>query len=478
LKDDSLNKLSLKNGRLAKILNHKVVKAGSWYTFTNFFTMGISFLTLPIFTRLLSTADYGIANLYSSYLSIITIVFSLDLVGSVTMAKFDFKEDYDQFLSSTLFLAIISFTFFSAILLFFQDSFSKILDLDNTLIYLLIIHSFASFVQNFVFAKFRVEYNYKKISIIQIINSILGVVLAIVLITQVFKDNKYYGKILGGALPVIFFGFILMFYVLIKGKKFVNKEYWKYALIISLPLIFHSLAGIINAHFDRIAINKYIGAEETGIYSFAYNLGAIINVLWTSTNQAWVPWFYEKMDVLDFSTIQKRAKNFRDFFTLAYILILFLSPEIIKIMSDKAYWGGLSVVPFIFMAYYFNLMYSFEVNVEFYEKKTHMISIGTILAAALNVVLNIIFIPKYGYVAAAITTVVSNFALFIFHFFITNYWLKIKIFGMKFHMVSLLYVCVSTVAFLVLQNYLVLRLAVLALTLIFLYIKYKKRQID
>lgn len=153
------------------------------------------------------------------------------------------------------------------------------------------------------------------------------------------------------------------------------------------------------------------------------------------------------MDVSDFSTIQKRAKNFRDFFTLAYILILFLSPEIIKIMSDKAYWGGLSVVPFIFMAYYFNLMYSFEVNVEFYEKKTHMISIGTILAAALNVVLNIIFIPKYGYVAAAITTVVSNFALFIFHFFITNYWLKIKIFGMKFHMVSLLYVCVYRCVF-------------------------------
>ena len=141
MKDDSLNKLSLKNGRLAKILNHKVVKAGSWYTFTNFYD-GYFFLTLPIFTRLLSTADYGIANLYSSYLSIITIVFSLDLVGSVTMAKFDFKEDYDQFLSSTLFLAIISFTFFSAILLFFQNSFSKILDLDNTNIYLPIIHSF------------------------------------------------------------------------------------------------------------------------------------------------------------------------------------------------------------------------------------------------------------------------------------------------------------------------------------------------
>jgi len=103
----------------------------------------------------------------------------------------------------------------------------------------------------------------------------------------------------------------------------------------------------------------------------------------------------------------KEQENFRDLFTVAYIVILFLSPEIIKIVADKRYWIGLSVVPYIFMAYYFNLMYSFEVNVEFYVKKTHLIPIGTILSAALNVILNIIFIPKYGYVAAAITTVIS-----------------------------------------------------------------------
>jgi len=159
------------------------------------------------------------------------------------------------------------------------------------------------------------------------------------------------------------------YYPFLKGKKLVSKEYWKYALIISIPLIFHNLSGIVNAQFDRILINKYIGASETGIYSFAYNVGMIITVLWTSTNQAWVPWFFEKMGKEDHINIRKRAKNFRDFFTLVYILILFLSPEIIKIMADEAYWEGLYIIPFIFMAYYFNLMYSFEANIEFFTKK-------------------------------------------------------------------------------------------------------------
>jgi O-antigen/teichoic acid export membrane protein len=459
---------------IKNIFNNKVVKAGSWYTITNFFTKGLAFLTLPIFTRLLSTSDYGIVNIYNSYSSIITVIFSLDLVSSVQRGKFDFKENYNQFISSVLFLGMISFTGFSIIMLIFQDYFSKLLELDKILIYLLLVHSFFMFVETFVFAKFRVEYNYKKISIIQIIIAIASVLLGIILITRVFTEKSYYGQIIGKAIPVIFFGIILLVYTFLKGKKLVSKEYWKYALIISIPLIFHNLSGIVNAQFDRILINKYIGASETGIYSFAYNVGMIITVLWTSTNQAWVPWFFEKMGKEDHINIRKRAKNFRDFFTLVYILILFLSPEIIKIMADEAYWEGLYIIPFIFMAYYFNLMYSFEANIEFFTKKTHMIATGTILAAAVNVMLNIIFIPKYGYPAAAITTVISNFSLFMFHYLITNYILKIKIFGFKFHMISLIYVSLSTIVFIIFQKYLLLRIGIIVLGILFLYFKYRK----
>lgn len=457
-----------------ELLKSKVVKAGTWYTLTNFFTIGISFLTLPIFTRLLSTEDYGITSVYSSYLNIFVIVFSLDVVASIQRGKFDFKDNYNQFVSSVLFLGTISFIIFSLLILAFQSFFSKMLDLEPILLYVLLINAFFAFVQNLVLAKFRVEYNYKKISLIQIANSLIGVILSIILITRFFTNTKYLGRILGSSLPVIISGFILLLYIFTQGKEIINKIYWKYALIISVPLILHNLAGIINAQFDRIFINKYIGSSEAGIYSFAYNVGMIIDVLWASTNQAWVPWFYERMDANNYSAIRKRAKNFRDFFTLAYILILFVSPEIIKVMADKRYWDGLVIVPYIFMAYYFNLMYSFEVNVEFYTRKTHLISIGTILGAVINVVLNIVLIPKYGYVIAAVTTVISNFSLFVFHFIIVNYLLRIRIFGIRFHLVSLSYVVIATTVFMVFQNYLLMRISVLVLGTICLYSVYKR----
>lgn len=455
-----------------ELLKSKVVKAGTWYTLTNFFTIGISFLTLPIFTRLLSTEDYGITSVYSSYLNIFVIVFSLDVVASIQRGKFDFKDNYNQFVSSVLFLGTISFIIFSLLILAFQSFFSKMLDLEPILLYVLLINAFFAFVQNLVLAKFRVEYNYKKISLIQIANSLIGVILSIILITRFFTNTKYLGRILGSSLPVIISGFILLLYIFTQGKEIINKIYWKYALIISVPLILHNLAGIINAQFDRIFINKYIGSSEAGIYSFAYNVGMIIDVLWVSTNQAWVPWFYERMDANNYSAIRKRAKNFRDFFTLAYILILFVSPEIIKIMADKRYSDGLVIVPYIFMAYYFNLMYSFEVNVEFYTRKTHLISIGTILAAVINVVLNIVLIPKYGYLIAAVTTVISSFFLFVFHFIVVNYLLRIRIFGIRFHLVSLSYVVIATTVFMVFQNYLLIRISVLGT--ICLYSVYKR----
>ncbi|MGC3596088.1 oligosaccharide flippase family protein, partial [Enterococcus faecium] len=78
----------------------------------------------------------------------------------------------------------------------------------------------------------------------------------------------------------------------IKVTHFFDKKQWIYALKISLPLIPHSLAKIVLAQFDRIMINSYLGPAAGGIYSYSSNIGIILSVIWMSTNNAWVPWFY------------------------------------------------------------------------------------------------------------------------------------------------------------------------------------------
>ena len=90
--------------KINSILKHKLLNASGWYTVTNFFVKGISFLTIPIFTRILTTEDYGIVSLYLTWVSLFSVFISLDLSWSVQRGKFEFKKDFDNSISSVLFL--------------------------------------------------------------------------------------------------------------------------------------------------------------------------------------------------------------------------------------------------------------------------------------------------------------------------------------------------------------------------------------
>lgn len=443
---------------IKSLLNNKIFKAGSWYTVANFLSKGIIFITIPIFTRILSTSDYGIVSLFTAWLSIFTIIIGLGLNESIRRAKYEYTEVYDQFVSSITFLSVLIFLTYLCLFIIFKDFFITITQLPEFLFYFMVSQAFFIYIQNFALTKYQVEYKYKIVSLINVSVSISGVLLSILFIYSFFIDERYYGKIIGdGALRYII-GFIFLVILLKNGKRLINLKYWKFALVLGIPLVFHALGLIINAQFDRIIINKYWGFSATGIYSFAYQVGMIIQVLFISIDQAWNPWFFEKFKENSLSMIRARAKIIRNIFTGLYTLVLMISPELIRLMADESYWDGLYIVPWIFMANYFFFIYALEVNVEYACKRTGLIAVGTILSSLINIGLNLIFVPIYGYIAAAITTTISFYILFLFHYLITSKVLKKTVYGFVFHMQSTIYVLVITGYFLVFQDSLIFRI--------------------
>jgi O-antigen/teichoic acid export membrane protein len=338
----------------------------------------------------------------------------------------------------------------------------------------MIFYSYFQFVQLFSLAKFRVEYKYKIVSILTIISSAVGIVLSIYLIRNIFIDKSYYGKVIGAFIPISILAVIFMFYFLLKGKEFINFKYWKFALVISIPFILHNISGIVNAQFDRIIINQYFGNSETGIYSFAYNVGMIVNVLFMSFYQAYLPYYMEKMENKEYEKIKKISVNYRNLFVFLYAVILFISPEIVKLMAEESYWEGLDIIPYIFLGYFFNFMFTFETNTEYYLKKTKYISFGTMIAAIVNVSLNFLLVPKYGYFAAAVTTSISFFVQFIFHFIITKFVMKKPMYGLKFHLVTLIFGIIITLSFIFLKNYIILRYTIIIINIIIILYELKK----
>jgi O-antigen/teichoic acid export membrane protein len=134
---------------------------------------------------------------------------------------------------------------------------------------------------------------------------------------------------------------------------------------------------------------------------------------------------------------------------MGFILI---SPEVYKIMAPKEYWQSIQLMPLIILACYLNFLYGFPANFEFFHEKTHLISIGTISAAVINIVLNIIFIPKYGGTGAAITTLISYVFLFVFHEIIARFVIKNFEYQFKIYLIGLIPVSIVMILFYFFQS--------------------------
>jgi O-antigen/teichoic acid export membrane protein len=107
-------------------------------------------------------------------------------------------------------------------------------------------------------------------------------------------------------------------------------------------------------------------------------------------------------------------------------------------------------------------------------KKTRLISFGTIIAALVNIGVNLIFIPIGGYLAAAITTTITYFILFLFHYFITTFLLKVNIYISGFHFKSFLFIIIITSYFFLFANNFSMRLIGILFSFILFFINYKK----
>ena len=191
-------------------------------------------------------------------------------------------------------------------------------------------------------------------------------------------------------------------------------------------------------------ITYMIGSEANAIYSLAYSCGMIISVLFTSMNQAWVPWLFEKLHEEDHMTVKKVSKLYLAVFMIMLEGAVLLAPELMLIMGGRSYEEATVLVAPIMLGYGFKFAYTFYVNIEQYEKKTYFISVGTIAAAVINIVLNLIFLPRYGYAAAAYTTLAGYVILMVLHLIFCRSILKIA--GMYDNVFILLALGLMTVA--------------------------------
>lgn len=413
--------------------------------FSQFLVSGLSFLTAPIFTRLLSPADYGQLSTYSSWVTFLGIFVGLQTYGSVSLAKNKYEQkQFNEYLSSILSISVLSFLILLPFFLIFKNQIATLLGFPSFLIPVMLVQSFFSFCISFYSSVLIRTKKVEKNTVISLSQAVLTVILSIIFVLYLQKQ-KYLGKIIATNIIYILFGLCFLIKIYKSGKTTFNKEYWKFCLSYTSPLIMHALGAVILNQSDRVMIKSMVSESEAGIYGVVYTLALVISIVKDSFNKIWVPYYYDYKKEGNKEAILQKSKKNLFIFTLITIFFIFLSPFAFKIMAPKEYWSGIKWVPLIAVAYYFNYIYTFPANYEFYTAKTKIIGVGTTVTAVINLILNWFLIPVYGGFGAAVATLISYVFLFVLHQVNVMYVVKGKDyeFGWKFFVWGIIAVGVS-----------------------------------
>jgi len=421
-----LNKIKLKldTGTL------ELLKHAKNYISAEVLVKGISIIRMPIMTRLLTPSDYGILGVFSSFVAIISIFYGLGFRGAVARYYYEENNDFGSFIfSNTVFLWLWGIFLF-IVLLWNRILIAQWLNLPVNLIIFGSTTAFIATTYSLLYAYLQASKQSKIISKISINRSIASFFVSITII-YFLKENRYLGSVYSGLFfNFLFFLFSIYFLQKVWEKTF-NKKHLFYSFTFSIPIIFHLLSGYIMNNFDQVMINKMVGTTETGLYSFAYRVGMIFQLVITAMNKAWTPLFYQNLRDKNYGGINKTARKYSIIVSGFALFLVIFAPLLVKILASSKFYVALPLVPVIILGFMFQYFYFMYTGYAFYEKKTKSIAVVTIISGLINIGLNYIFIPKFGYIAAAWTTV----ATFIIFFFLS--YLNIKLFVKPISMIPL-----------------------------------------
>ncbi|RHQ13257.1 hypothetical protein DW974_17130 [Lachnospiraceae bacterium AM48-27BH] len=456
------------------------VKASMAFLMCSFLQKGISVITTPIFTRILSAAEYGQYNVFTSWMDIVTIFITFNLsYGVYAQGLVKFEDDKDIFSSSLQGLTVIMIVVWGLIYIVFHDYWNTLFSLTTVQMLSMFILIWTAAVFNFWASEQRVLFKYKALVFITLGVSIIKPAFGIFLILH--SKDKVTARILGLVLVDLIAFSGLFVSQMKKGKKFYSSKYWKYALLYNIPLIPHYLSQTVLNSSDRIMIKKIVGDGETGIYSLAYSISMIMTIFNTALMQTISPWIYKKIKENHIQDIKKIAYITLILVAGANLLLIAFAPEAVMIFAPISYYEAIYVIPPVAMSVYFMYMYDLFAKFAFYYEKTSFIMYASVGGAILNIILNYIFINVYGYRAAGYTTLICYMIYCLLHYLFMNRVCDQFCNGVhpyetyKIVKITILFMCIGGILLLT-YNYRVVRYSIVAAVFVFLLINRQKIQ--
>lgn len=396
----------------------RLVKNSFLYTFSSLLIKAIGFLMLPVYTYFLSPQDYGITNLATSFIGVGTFIVSFSLYSAIIRFYTDYKDDKE--ILKRFFGTIVIFVFCSGVLFvglaFLLQKWIVAWFFSGIAFYPVVVIALLTLI-------FVCEYSVhqsimqgmqtgKKLTIRNLV--VFGLQVGFnLLFIAVYKLGAV--GVLLASLTINSLYIIYMLIDLIHNDLItfcIDKTLLREALKYSIPIMPHNLSTSIAQFAERIFINSTSSLASVGLYSIAWQFGLIIDIIQTSVNQAFAPWFYDVMKWEDEEGkrgIIVLSKFLLIIYSLTYMAIGLFSQDVLMFMTNKRYHMAWTVIPILVVAFSVKSMYYFYVNILFYYKQAaNKIFISTMIGSLADIILASILTTWYGMYGAAISFLVAK----------------------------------------------------------------------
>lgn len=413
----------------------------------------LNYLLTPILTRQFLPAEYGINSVLFSYISFMNVIFTFGM-ETTFFAFYSRFEDKNKIFSTAVISLLMSSVFFSIILFSFSPLISDFLSKPNAtysinFISWCILILAVDAITVIPFARMRAENKAMKFSLLKLLNVVINFGLTIFFV-QVCKsaydhqEDNFFAHFYD---PEVGIGYVFLAtlianvvtLLLVSRQLFtinlsLDTDLFKQMLRYTWPLIILGLAGMVNETLDRIILGELVpdesqGQIDQGVYGACYKIAILMTIFIQAFRFAADPFFFGKSKEKDSKKTYALVMKYFVIFCLLIFLGTLMNLDWIKYLVDEPYWEGLKVVPILLLA---NLCLGVVYNLAIWYKLSGQTKYGAIISvfgAIITVLVNLIFVPKYSYVACAWATLAAYAGMMVLSYILgqKNYPIKYNI---------------------------------------------------
>jgi len=403
-----------------------MLKESRFYVIASFITVGVNFLTLPLFTQYLSLEDYGIIGLFLVFGILITNLFSFGLNTAAYGLFFKFSRKEFRILNFCILIFLISV--FAVIGLFLIFPFSEIISslifsnqLSQELIKLSFINGCLSYFYNFysqLLVAQKKSISFSLLSITQVsINA--SITFYFILWNSLTFMAAVYGALIANSI-VLLIALILnrnLFFISISIKNL------KKGLKFGIPEVPNIIVGQLYGTFDKLLLVNIKGLSDVGTYDFGNRFAGILKIFIDAIGKAFSPYFLENASSNKVNAKKEIVQTFYEIFIIfgfIGIAISLFSEEALILLTTDEFYSAKYIVPIIIIYFISGAMSQISMNQYIHSQALYYLAPISFLGLIINVLLNVLLIPIYGAVGAAIATAIAAIITSSIHIYYGN----------------------------------------------------------